>query len=79
MKAATFSTFRCKLPKATISIHAAREGGDSPAASMVLIRAVFQSTPPVKVATKYSVAIAFGGAISIHAAREGGDALSERA
>ena len=63
------------LPSATssISIHAAREGGDSPAASMVLIRAVFQSTPPVKAATVRIAEKPCGYFISIHAAREGGD------
>ena len=56
-----------------ISIHAAREGGDSPAASMVLMRAVFQSTPPVKAATPSVIRNRNVKRISIHAAREGGD------
>ena len=63
---------------AKISIHAAREGGDSDA-SIALSAAglTFQSTPPVKAATWrarcfYSIKLR----ISIHAAREGGDFAS---
>ena len=37
------------------------------------LRAVFQSTPPVKAATVYSADKAIYVRISIHAAREGGD------
>ena len=57
----------------SISIHAAREGGNASALSRVLIHRRFQSTPPVKAATcKLAVNVA-GRRISIHAAREGGD------
>ena len=36
---------------------------------------LFQSTPPVKAATKSNTVIICGRAISIHAAREGGDSI----
>ena len=59
----------------TISIHAAREGGDVLPISAINIASSFQSTPPVKAATcKLAVNVA-GRRISIHAAREGGDAV----
>ena len=37
---------------------------------------IFQSTPPVKAATKTAFPMRFPNIISIHAAREGGDALT---
>ena len=43
------------LPPRAISIHAAREGGDSCCFGYVLKYAAFQSTPPVKAATLYIV------------------------
>ena len=56
-----------------ISIHAAREGGD-PKRSLPMVNGVeFQSTPPVKAATLFSIFAFTGSEISIHAAREGGD------
>ena len=56
-----------------ISIHAAREGGDGEAA-MILNRVLaFQSTPPVKAATRTTYCPPKKRSISIHAAREGGD------
>ena len=57
----------------TISIHAAREGGDASAYARSSSRTQFQSTPPVKAATKLSYLAIRGEGISIHAAREGGD------
>ena len=59
----------------TISIHAAREGGDGFALKNIFADCSFQSTPPVKAATlplRFHSALA---SISIHAAREGGDLL----
>ena len=56
-----------------ISIHAAREGGDVMPCNTVDISVGFQSTPPVKAATKIHSSMSFSHAISIHAAREGGD------
>ena len=56
-----------------ISIHAAREGGDTDTSSLSAARARFQSTPPVKAATQEAVVDAGLYEISIHAAREGGD------
>ena len=56
-----------------ISIHAAREGGDyCPECSRTWYDR-FQSTPPVKAATKTSFGTRKPHNISIHAAREGGD------
>ena len=50
MKAATAAASR--VAKSTeISIHAAREGGDSSVVIAVYIHMIFQSTPPVKAAT----------------------------
>ena len=56
-----------------ISIHAAREGGDVNAMYILLAMKRFQSTPPVKAATRHGSSGAFFEIISIHAAREGGD------
>ena len=56
-----------------ISIHAAREGGDSLSLSKSTAGAAFQSTPPVKAATTKTAEIDATQQISIHAAREGGD------
>ena len=94
MKAAT-SAFVATLLLSAISIHAAREGGDSQltpnAAETAQFhprrpsrrrrrqgvpnygRKLFQSTPPVKAATLFSIFAFTGSEISIHAAREGGD------
>ena len=57
----------------TISIHAAREGGDLQRAKAQDPRRGFQSTPPVKAATKHVKPQPKQPGISIHAAREGGD------
>ena len=57
-----------------ISIHAAREGGDS-YICCTKAASKFQSTPPVKAATEAQVINVLRTFISIHAAREGGDAL----
>ena len=56
-----------------ISIHAAREGGDAGMQTMSRGRKLFQSTPPVKAATRCGKSIRLAHGISIHAAREGGD------
>ena len=56
-----------------ISIHAAREGGDTTFSTSSSVRPSFQSTPPVKAATLFSIFAFTGSKISIHAAREGGD------
>ena len=57
----------------TISIHAAREGGDVAPLQKHIKTAPFQSTPPVKAATQAAPSVKLYGNISIHAAREGGD------
>ena len=56
-----------------ISIHAAREGGDSKLSIMSSGIKSFQSTPPVKAATYEGFDRNMSDVISIHAAREGGD------
>ena len=58
-----------------ISIHAAREGGDCLFCFIVIPLSKFQSTPPVKAATKIEGIVSIQPDISIHAAREGGDQL----
>ena len=57
-----------------ISIHAAREGGDVAKGKVIACPVEFQSTPPVKAATKHVKPQPKQPGISIHAAREGGDA-----
>ena len=59
-----------------ISIHAAREGGDDDFVPLEFKRIAFQSTPPVKAATKLVILKRSVAGISIHAAREGGDGVS---
>ena len=56
-----------------ISIHAAREGGDIQRVNLGGLAGKFQSTPPVKAATRLIDADKMATDISIHAAREGGD------
>ena len=56
-----------------ISIHAAREGGDVAKGKVIACPVEFQSTPPVKAATRLSISDYADTEISIHAAREGGD------
>ena len=63
------------LQQLTISIHAAREGGDAWTTAFMLWTTQFQSTPPVKAATALIVDDEARIPISIHAAREGGDAV----
>ena len=60
-----------------ISIHAAREGGDLPSPVSVGTGGGFQSTPPVKAATRTFLGIDLAMTISIHAAREGGDPVRQ--
>ena len=50
VKAATLP-LTCKLMPLIISIHAAREGGDSLSRRRLRLYWLFQSTPPVKAAT----------------------------
>ena len=57
----------------SISIHAAREGGDDIVAVYIHELGLFQSTPPVKAATASTPKGVMATVISIHAAREGGD------
>ena len=59
-----------------LSIHAAREGGDGMKLAARSFTSSFQSTPPVKAATKKFIAKRDGYTLSIHAAREGGDAYA---
>ncbi len=59
----------------TISIHAAREGGDLLRTHGKTYTVVFQSTPPVKAATINGRHCLPYLVISIHAAREGGDVV----
>ena len=61
--------------RTAISIHAAREGGDASTFSKTPVAGVFQSTPPVKAATRHGVLLKCCQPISIHAAREGGDTI----
>ena len=61
------------VAKHFISIHAAREGGDKMFCAAVATDSAFQSTPPVKAATKQQDNPPTVLSISIHAAREGGD------
>ena len=57
----------------SISIHAAREGGDGTRRPRRNAADGFQSTPPVKAATQQNGRNNSVCQISIHAAREGGD------
>ena len=63
---------------ASISIHATREGGDGSVIGNVRSGTIFQSTPPVRVATIPVEKKGTGVVISIHATREGGDAETQR-
>ena len=56
-----------------ISIHAAHEGCDSSYEFMVYIWQKFQSTQPMRAATRYDNGIPYISVISIHAAHEGCD------
>ncbi len=57
----------------SISIHASREGGDWQCHEETKERKKFQSTPPVREATRSGTWSAGWKQISIHASREGGD------
>ena len=72
MKAATVFVFGDPIGD-YISIHAAREGGDSTSRIRRCTVIIFQSTPPVKAATNSERERKIWYFISIHAAREGGD------
>ena len=74
VKAATNPQKR-RIHSGAISIHAAREGGDTIRMRILFKCGVFQSTPPVKAATIWDIAFLTMLGISIHAAREGGDAI----
>ena len=56
-----------------ISIHATREGGDALWSPVFVAALLFQSTPPVRAATKTQRELWRKVDISIHATREGGD------
>ena len=72
MKAATKFVQKA-VASGSISIHAAREGGDATEKKREKRGSRFQSTPPVKAATEAGVQLFVSLIISIHAAREGGD------
>ena len=76
MKAATFTTEN-GLYSLIISIHAAREGGDYLHCIQPIAQKIFQSTPPVKAATRDVGIYCRIEGISIHAAREGGDKIKQ--
>ena len=57
----------------SVSIHAARAGGDSSAPCRNSGASEFQSTPPARAATRRLRYPAPRGSVSIHAARAGGD------
>ena len=59
-----------------ISIHAPRAGGDYCADILRSSQNQFQSTPPVRGATRSTSAYVHGSGISIHAPRAGGDPIS---
>ena len=59
VKAATFALM-LDVAKHFISIHAAREGGDSPSNTTPSAYGIFQSTPPVKAATEAALAGGLG-------------------
>ena len=58
-----------------ISIHAPREGGDTPSRRNYGAKYVFQSTPPARGATHQDKELIPKIEISIHAPREGGDKM----
>ena len=60
-----------------ISIHAPRAGGDPQEKRAPLAPKVFQSTPPVRGATKGDTGAQGPTGISIHAPRAGGDVIEE--
>ena len=60
---------------APISIHAPREGGDAGSGATQYVMFIFQSTPPVRGATRHTAIILGDLSISIHAPREGGDGM----
>ena len=72
VKAATLGVTIIELLP-SISIHAAREGGDGFGFCPCRRAERFQSTPPVKAATRIEQFEHYPKYISIHAAREGGD------
>ena len=63
----------CVRSTSTISIHAPREGGDSPQNHVPVAANRFQSTPPARGATPVRLDELQVVDISIHAPREGGD------
>ena len=75
MKAAT-AAGKLILMHDGISIHAAREGGDRAGEDPAYTLISFQSTPPVKAATRGCRPSRKLDSISIHAAREGGDDIA---
>ena len=72
-RAATAASDHAHSRALHVSIHAARAGGDSPAACVHFVAGVFQSTPPARAATRRRNRDRSGEHVSIHAARAGGD------
>ena len=58
-----------------ISIHASREGSDTPSLSTVTWNGIFQSTLPARAATFFTAVVDVDTDISIHASREGSDGM----
>ena len=58
-----------------ISIHAPRAGSDRPPPGILCFSVIFQSTLPVRGATKKDVIDVYKTQISIHAPRAGSDAV----
>ena len=61
------------MARVDISIHATHTGGDVGTALRLVIISLFQSTPPIRVATPGTRIIVPCQAISIHATHTGGD------
>ena len=62
----------------TISIHAPREGSDTPGGLTPDVSPLSQSTLPARGATKGGKLFYIPGVISIHAPREGSDTRSQK-
>ncbi len=69
------STFRTQVGALTVSIHAPREGSDVFPHWLTASVSRFQSTLPVRGATRLKVVDRVGLGVSIHAPREGSDAV----
>src|ERR1035438_7696405 len=71
-RAATKPGREHRVPR-TVSIHAARAGGDADQTIPPRLQPVFQSTPPARAATRRGALDPRDRYVSIHAARAGGD------